>query len=352
MPSLASLVAIACLLSAPRCAPPPAVGPSRAVATPLSTAAGDAKAGGSDLAPIRIGPILLTGYAQFDGLVPLGDHDASQNGTFRIRRARMYASGDVLPKIGFTISGDLTDSMPMRDVYVTLRHIGAANIKAGQFIAPYSLERLTSTKELEAIDRVIDHLVPSRDMGVMVFNAKPFLGQLLYSAAVINGTGQNARDTNDAKDYVGRMVWRVPQLSGVSIGVNGAAGRQPLGMRTRWGADLNIDRGDFRIATEYTQQTQEWGGHTGHGFYVLARRRFRPAASRSDFAEAVVRVVEIRDPNELIGGVPGVLRREVQTGGNYYFSRNVRIMADAFVPFKRLAGAPRASIITRVQFGF
>ena len=85
---------------------------------------------------------------------------------------------------------------------------------------------------------------------------------------------------------------------------------------------------------------------------MLARRRFGPAEDRSDFAEAVVRVVEIRDPNEIIGGVPGVRRREVQAGGNYYFSENVRIMADAFVPFKRLPGAPRMTLVTRLQFVF
>ena len=45
-------------------------------------------------------------------------------------------------------------------------------------------------------------------------------------------------------------------------------------------------------------------------------------------------------------------QREVQAGGNYYFSENVRIMADAFVPFKRLPGAPRMTLVTRLQFMF
>jgi phosphate-selective porin len=354
--SFAAWFGAGCLLLGLQSAPPPAPSPGSSAGTPVvSPADTTAKSAPSDPTPIRVGPILLTGYAQADGLFPLGEHEASQNGTFRIRRARVYASGDVLPKIGFMISADVSGSPALLDVYLAVRHFAAANVRVGQFIAPYSLERLTSSKDLEAIDRVVDHLVPGRDMGVMVFNSTPFWGRLSYSAAVINGTGQNTRDNNDAKDYVGRLVFRVPRLTGFSVGANAASGRQPAGMRNRWGADANFDRGDYRLAAEYVHLTREdRGGRPSHGFYVLARRRFRPATVRSDFymAEAVLRIVDIRDPAEITVGVPGVHRREVQAGGNYYFARNVRVMADAFVPIDRTAGVPRATIVTRVQFIF
>jgi Phosphate-selective porin O and P len=360
MPLVAWFVS-ACLLGAlqsthdgsPPIAPPAVTVVTGSVSADMPAAAhGAAKASAPELAPIHIGPILLTGYAHFDGIFPLGDHDVAHTGTFRVRRARVFASADLSPKVGFMLSADAVASSIPLDVYLALKPMNAAHIRVGQFVAPYGLERLTSAKDLEAIDRVLDPFVPARDMGVTVFSATPFWNQLLYSVAVINGTGQNTRDNNDAKDYVGRIVWRVP-LTHVSIGVNGASGRQPTGRRDRWGADVNLDYGDYRVAAEYTHQAQEWGGRRGHGFYLLARRRFRPAATgRSDFGEAVVRLVEIQDANEIIGAVTGPRHREVQAGGNYYFSRNARIMADAFVPVKRLAGAARATIVTRVQFMF
>jgi len=353
--SFAAWFGAGCLLLGLPPAPSPGPPAGSPAVTPVVSPAGTEKDAPSDPTPIRVGPILLTGYAQADGLFALGAHEPSQDGTFRIRRARVYASGDVLPNLGFMISADVSGSPALLDVYLAVRHFAAANVRVGQFIAPYSLERLTSSKDLEAIDRVVDHLVPGRDTGVMVFNSTPFWGRLSYSAAVINGTGQNTRDNNDAKDYVGRLVFRVPRLSGFSFGANAASGRQPAGMRTRWGADANVDRGEYRLAAEYVHLTREdWAGRPGHGFYLLARRRFRPATVRSDFymAEAVLRIVDIRDPAEITVGMPGVHRREVQAGGNYYFARNVRVMADAFVPINRSAGVSRATMVTRVQFIF
>jgi predicted porin len=193
-------------------------------------------------------------------------------------------------------------------------------------------------------------------MGVMVFNNTPFWGRFSYSAAVINWTGQNVRDTNDAKDVVGRLVTLVPGAAGISVGVNGQAGRQVGGMRKRWGADLNVDRGNYHVMAEYLHETRDiWQGLAGHGFYVLATRRFHPETQRAGFymAEAVLRLSETRDPSPVIAdGTAGARLRQVQAGGNYYFSRNVRVMADASVPFNRPAGAPRATIVTRVQFIF
>ncbi len=354
MPFVAWCLA-ACLLAGPSSRPSSAGNVFRPSPMAVEASVAAKGQGAAETTPIRIGPILLAGYAQFDGVFPLGDHVALQNGTFRIRRARAYASADLSPNIGFMISGDASGSPALLDVYVTFRHLRAANIRAGQFIAPYSLERLISTRDLEVIDRAIDRFTPSRDMGVTVFNASPFRGGLVYSAAVINGTGQNAHDNNDAKDYVGRLAWRVPKLPSLALGGNAASGRQPEGRRTRWGADANFERGSYRVAAEYLHEThEEWGGQAAHGFYILARRRFRPAIARPDSytAEAVLRVVSIRDPRERTAQGPVGERREVQAGANYYFLPNLRVMADMFVPTRRLLGAPRATLITRMQFVF
>ncbi len=354
MPLFVAWLLSVCLVCAPQSTPDVSTAPPASQPSVAPSADGPDSAPAADVSPIRIGPLLLTGYAQVDGLFPLGGGaDAAGNGTFRVRRARVYASADVLPKLGFMISADAVASPMLLDVYVAFRYLDAANIRVGQFIAPYSLERLFSTKELEAIDRVIDHFVPSRDMGVTVFNAKPFFGHLVYSAAVINGTGQNARDTNNSKDVVGRVALKVPGLEALAIGANGQSGRQAFGMRRRWGGDLNLERGAYRIAAEYLHQSEDdWLGRPGHGFYLLARRRFRPATPRADFemAEAVFRFVDLREPGIL--GTAEMTRREVQAGGNYYFSHNVRVMADAGLPMRRAARSPRATIITRVQFMF
>ena len=115
--------------------------------------------------------------------------------------------------------------------------------------APFSLERLTSYTKLEVIDRSVigTAMAPSRDVGLMVFNVQPWRGWITYGAAIINGTGQNRADDNNAKDLVGRVVTKVPRLAHLSLGVNAQAGAQAAGDRQRVGVDLNYETRDCRI---------------------------------------------------------------------------------------------------------
>lgn len=327
-------------------------------ARPVSSIPGPAEQSppaASEPTPVRIGPVTLSGYAQFDGLFPVGAHDTPSTGTFRVRRARIYASADLTRGIGWMLNVDAAASPILRDAYLTFRQLPAANVRIGQFITPFSLERLTSTSRLEAIDRLYERFTPSRDIGVVVFNPAPFWHRLSYSAAIVNGTGQNAHDNNDAKDLVGRVVWAVTQVPGLSFGANAASGKQLAGTRTRWGGDVNMTRSDYRVAAEYIGESHEgWSRPGGHAFYVLAARRLRPARVRPDvyMAEIVLRVGSGRDPVQFPTDLPTAERRDVQAGLNYYLSPNVRIMAHGWIPADPPDGSPRMTFVTRAQFMF
>ncbi len=305
--------------------------------------------------PLHVGPLTIGGYAQFDGVFPLGSHTSLTTGTFRVRRARVYVSGDLTPGIGWLLQADVAASPILRDAYVTFRQISWANVRVGQFIAPFSLERLTSSARLEAIDRLYERFTPSRDIGAGVFNSKPFWRQLSYSAAVINGTGQNAHDDNDAKDVVGRLTWSVPAVNGLDLAANAQAGRQPAGVRSRWGGDVNFGRREYRVAAEYIHEMRDgWNQPVGHAFYVLGVKRFLPSTPHRDFhmAEIVVRAGSSLDPILLPTELRTAERRQIEAGGNYYFSSTVRVMADVTLPINRPQGTPRATLIARAQFMF
>ena len=111
-------------------------------------------------------------------------------------------------------------------------------------VAPFSLERLTGYSRLEVIDRSVigASMTPSRDFGLMVFNTQPWRGWITYGAAIINGTGQNRADDNDAKDLVGRVATKVPRLPHLTVGVNAQTGEQAQGDRRRVGIDFNYER--------------------------------------------------------------------------------------------------------------
>src|SRR4029078_8371784 len=93
--------------------------------------------------------------------------------------------------------------------------------------------------------------------GLMVFNVVPWRGWITYGAAIINGTGQNRADDNNARDSCVRVVRKVPRLEHLALGVNAQAGAQAAGDRQRVGVDLNYEVRDYRIAVEHVSQRRE-----------------------------------------------------------------------------------------------
>lgn len=311
-----------------------------------------------DPPPLRIGPLTVAGFVQADALTVAGDDLGESEDTFRLRRARIGISGDFAPRVGWALSAELSGSPHVRDAYMTVRFAPQFQVRVGQFYPQYSLERMTSSSRLEAIDRtrMTEALSYERNPGVMVLNGEPYRGWITYAVAAFNGTGMNRSDNNDAKDVTGRVVITPPWMEGVSIGVNGGAGEQPDGDRERVGADINFDRGPVRAAVEVLRET--YAGVVREGFYVLGAYRIRPAAATPHFrmAELVARFLQYDDPGATREATPEAsfypLRtREIQFGGNYYVNRGIRLMVNAIVPVDD-RDVPSAALISRLQVLF
>ncbi|MPZ18680.1 MAG: hypothetical protein GEV06_12310 [Luteitalea sp.] len=297
---------------------------------------------------IRLGRFRLSGYGQFDAQMLEDAETQEAPDQFSIRRARLIFAGDLIQRVGIVLQADLADQRAMRDAYVTFKHVPHAQVRIGQFVAPFSIERLTSTSRLEAIDRtdIGRRLSPSRDFGVMVTNGEPFWGWLTYGAAIVNGTGQNASDNNDAKDLVGRLSATIPAWPGLSVGVNGTTGDQTEGRRTRIGGDIAYDQPLYRLVAEVVREehdeglsTDEMGNiarvdpFTRRGLYLLAVWKTLGGVVEIDAEgnaslpdrrlELVTRYVDLSDPTGELS------TREIQGGANYYLSPTVRVMLQA-----------------------
>ena len=282
--------------------------------------------------PVRIGRLTIGGYVQADYRMTIDEDPDDERDSFLIRRARLVVSGDMAPKIGFLVQGDFSDTPIARDIYVNLSFLSAANIRVGQFVAPFGLERLTPSTRLELIDRSLvgDLLTPSRDMGVMVFSAKPFWGWLSYGAAIVDGTGQNTLDNNDAKDLVGRLTAAVPPIKGLTVGFNVNGGAQPDGDRLRVGGDVTYERPRFRLSAERITQSVDGATERDVTGLVLIGVWKRPAAAPTDYYagyELAARFVDVDDSTGQL------TMRGLQFGGNYYITPQVRVMSNLLVPF-------------------
>jgi phosphate-selective porin OprO/OprP len=181
---------------------------------------------------IRIGGIIqFDSHWYPDKTAPIGGTSDS----FVMRKVRPVLEGVFLQNIGFRLMPDFGNGTTvLQDAYVELRLDKAANIRAGKFKSPVSLERLQLDSETEFVERGLPtNLAPNRDIGIQI-GGSVLADTLSYQVGVFNGNIDNSTvdaDTNDQKDYVGR-IFAEPfrngssSLSGLGIGIAYAYGVQ------------------------------------------------------------------------------------------------------------------------------
>lgn len=133
--------------------------------------------------------------------------------TFDIRRARLGAK----VKFGEYYTGEVVfngvGSTPILDIaYVNVAWWKPVQFRAGQFKMPFSLEQLTSSNNIDFIERsFVDSYIPAKEIGAMV-HGEPIKGTT-YALAFSNGS--NAAETDnrvDNKDVIGRVTANFAEL--------------------------------------------------------------------------------------------------------------------------------------------
>ena len=222
--------------------------------------------------------LTLSGYFQVEGVAWDKDID-----TFSLRRARPALSGELLKNLKFKLSVDLVKSPTLLDALVEFEPSKVIGVRIGQFLVPFSLENLTSDSILELIDRaaVVDTLVPGRDNGSNGRDiGAAFYGSysvLEYTLGLFNGSGINKADTNNHKDWAGRVVLHpFPFLSvggSLYIGKQNASSTAPLTKRDRQGLEAAINYKRASLRAEYIHAmdalVSKSGWYVQAGFYAL-----------------------------------------------------------------------------------
>lgn len=143
---------------------------------------------------------------------------------FRLRRTRINLTGDYKEQFEFKVEGDFSQSdglssstrtgFSSTDIFINWHAIPEANLKVGQWKAPFGLENLASDALILSIERSLPTgaIVPERQVGVMLWgkpltNIAPEQKDLVtYYAGIFNGTGRNFNiNDNNEFMYVGRL---------------------------------------------------------------------------------------------------------------------------------------------------
>ncbi len=167
-----------------------------------------------------------------------GNSIANTNGvadTFDIRRARLgfkvsfkdYYEGEVVADLGNTTTLDVG--------YLNVAWWKPVQFRFGQFKMPMNLEELTSSNNIDFMERsFVNQLAPQKEIGVMV-HGTPFTG-VTYALAGSNGNAKNAETDirEDGKDVIGRVTANFAEIMGnkdmvLHAGVSYSQGDLPQG---------------------------------------------------------------------------------------------------------------------------
>src|SRR5256886_3234548 len=126
----------------------------------------------------------------------------------RLRRPRINLTGDFAEQFDFKVEGDFGQgdglnsnrtAFSATDIFVNWHQFPEAQVKVGQWKAPFGLEQLTPDYALYTIERTLPTgaITPDRQIGAQLWG-KPFTNiwpdekdLLTYYAGIFNGNGRN-----------------------------------------------------------------------------------------------------------------------------------------------------------------
>src|SRR5438094_4448373 len=142
---------------------------------------------------------------------------------FRLRRARINLTGDFTEQFDFKLEGDFENSDGLNasrtafeatDIFINWHQFPWAQIKMGQWKAPFGLEQTTPDTTLYTIERTLPTgaITPERQVGIQLWG-KPLAtvwpdhaDLLTYYAGIFNGNGRNiTNNDNNNFMYVSRL---------------------------------------------------------------------------------------------------------------------------------------------------
>ena len=214
--------------------------------------------------------IKLNGMIQLWGM---HSNEANINSTFLLKRSEFKLSGSIIDdKVSYAFMLDPA-SVPrhlIQDLIIFYQVHPQASIAVGQMHYPLTMEGLQGSADLDFIDRAIiagREYGDRRDIGVCVSGSGTVAE---YALGMFGGAGTNITDTNNSKDFAGRVVFNVAK--NIHVGASGyygpknqLAGDISTVKRNRAGFEFAYLGNHFSIKSEFMQGSE--GSINNRGYY-------------------------------------------------------------------------------------
>jgi hypothetical protein len=235
-----------------------------------------------------------------------GIEQTTSNNSFDLARAILFATGKIgsQKQFGYMLMYDFGPNACLHELYGEWLPKDAFNVRFGQFKIPFTIENPMSPTKLETIyfsrgaramsgstgdfnqfepNGVKSGAKAGRDAGLQLsgrlFKKDDFF-RIEYYAGLFNGTGFNAKDNNNHKDFIGTVYYQ--PVKGLRIGgsiysgklnvpIYIAQGNHVRDLRTA-GAEYNSKK--FYARTEYISGNN--GGLKRESYYGSAVWKFSP----------------------------------------------------------------------------
>ncbi len=182
--------------------------------------------------------INLTGRVHFDArdfsqdmFEGSNDRDtASVANGLEIRRARIGFNGQIYKDIGFEVVTNAVGSSAnlIDTAWLNLGFLKGAQLRMGRFKQPFSLEELTSSNNIDFMERsYVNQLAPTKKIGAML-HGEPISG-LTYGASIYQEAFDQVSD-NDGTQAAARVTANFATFAGwtdtvLHLGLAGTAGK-------------------------------------------------------------------------------------------------------------------------------
>lgn len=182
--------------------------------------------------------INLTGRVHFDSRVirsnfDNGDYYDKDSGTladnFEMRRARIGVNGRIFKDIGYEVVTNAVGSNAnlIDTAFINYAFNPVAQVRVGRFKQGFSLEELTSSNNIDFMERsYVNQFIPGKQLGAMIYGS-PATG-MTYSASLFRN-GFNNNTAVGGGEAAARLTGNFAEISGnkdmvVHVGVAGTSG--------------------------------------------------------------------------------------------------------------------------------